>query len=145
MIHLNDMKIALNRKGNEVATGLSVDVCFGGFDLSGNPYKPSPERDYIRFDLIPNDIERRGLANGGSEVMRNGIYQASINIARATNKNPSMQLSKVIDSVRANFNQGLTLSHNAQSCTVYRTDIEVDLSSETHLANPVSVYFNCIF
>ena len=145
MINLNNMTIALNRKGSEVATGLSVDVCFGGFDLSGNPYKPSPDKDYIRFDLIPNDIERRGLANGESEVMLNGIYQATINIARATSKNPLMQLSKVIDLVRTEFNQGLNLSHNAQSCTIYRSDVEVDLSNETHLAKPVSVYFNCIF
>lgn len=144
MINSKNMLKALNKKGNEVATALSIDVCFAGRTLTGDIYNPEPDVNYLKFDLIPNEIERRTLTNGEDEVMRNGIYQAMVFVGKTGKANPEMESAGIVDDIRQRFNQGLELSEGGQSCEVVRSEPSPPLPNDTHHTVAVSVYFNVI-
>lgn len=144
MINFKDVLIAMNVKGNEVATGLGIDVCFAGRTLAGAIYEPDPKKNYIKFDLMPNDIERRSLKDGEAEVMRNGIYQATVFVGKSGDKNPDMESMTITQTIREQFSQGLKLASGSQSCVVFKSDLSPPLPNDTHHAVAVSVYFDCI-
>ncbi|CAH9015440.1 conserved hypothetical protein [Vibrio phage 137E35-1] len=144
MIDFEKVLIALNVKGNEIATGLGIDVCFDGITLAGEIYEPEPQANYINFVLVPNDVDRRGLANGEAEVMQAAIYQATIHVGKDGKANPNMEALKLSNSVRGGFSQGLKLVSGGQTCKVTRADRPVSVPNETHKAYAVGIYFDCI-
>lgn len=144
MINFKNMLIAMNVKANDIANGLGVDICFEGRTLAGDIYTPDPATNYIDVYLMPNDIERRSLQDGEAEVMRSGIYQATVYVGKSGNKNPSMEALTISDTIRSDFTQGLKLTKDGQSCTVFNSDLSPQLPNDTHYARAVSVYFDCI-
>lgn len=144
MINFTNVLIAMNVKGNAVATGLNVDVCFAGRTLNGKIYEPDPAKNYIRFDLIPNEVERRSLADGEAEVMQSGIYQVTVYVGKSGDSNPDIESMKITDTVRGDFAQGLKLSKDNQTCKIVNASQPVKIPNETHHTAVVSVYFDCI-
>ncbi|AUR90855.1 hypothetical protein NVP1151O_14 [Vibrio phage 1.151.O._10N.222.46.B1] len=144
MIDFEKVMIALNVKGNEIAAGLGVDVCFEGITLDGEIYEPAPQTNYIDLVLMNNDVVRRGLANGEAEVMRGAIYQATVHTGKDGKANPSMEALRLANGVRGGFGQGLKLIAGGQACTITNTDRPVSVPNPTHKAYAVSIYFDCI-
>lgn len=144
MINFKNVLIAMNVKGNAVATGLNIDVCFAGRTLDGDIYNPDPTKNYIRFDLMPNEVERRSLADGEAEVMRSGIYQTTVYVGKSGNSNPDIESMTITDTVRGDFAQGLKLTKDDQTCKVTSASQPVKIPNKTHHAAVVSVYFDCI-
>lgn len=144
MINFLNMLIALNKKGAAVGAALNIDVCYAGRTLLGEIYNPEPDVNYIKFDLIPNEVERETLANGRAEVMRNGIYQATVYVGKSGKANPDIESAGIVDGIRQEFIQGLKLTEGGQSCEVFKTEPSPPLPNETHHTVAVSVYFNCI-
>lgn len=144
MISTRNLLIALNVKGNEIATALKLTPCFAGRTLDGDVFKRNPNINYIRFDLLNNDIDRRTLADNEAETMLGGIYQISVYVSKVGKKNPDMEAQGFIDSIRGLFQQGEKLVSGGQSARIYRTDVSPQLSNDTHIYYAASVYFEVI-
>lgn len=144
MINKKPMLIALNKKANEVSTALVIDACYAGRDLSGKTYEPSPDTDFIRWDLIPNDIQRRSVKGNETDFMQNGIYQCSVFVGKSSGSNPILKAPEVMDAVQLSFAQNLELEHGGQTCRITRCSYDVSLSNETHEYEVLSIYFDCL-
>jgi hypothetical protein len=145
MISTKSLLIALNVKGKEVATTVGLtEQCFAGRTLDGDLFERDPNKNYIRFDLLNNDIDRRNLSDNEAETMLGGIYQVSVYVSKIGKKIPDIEAQGLIDSIRPLFQQGMKLESGGQSVRIYRTDVSPQLSNDTHIYYAVSVYFEVI-
>lgn len=144
MINYKNMLIALNKKGADIGASIGIDVCFAGRTADGEIYEPNPDVSYIKFNLIPNDVERRNLADGEAEVMLSGIYQASVFVGKTGKSNPDIESAGVIDQIKPLLPQGTKLEQGGQSCTITNSFPSPPLPDATHHLVALSVYFNCI-
>lgn len=144
MINKKPMLIALNIKANEVSTSLGIDACYMGRDSTGKTYEPSPNTDYIRWDLIPNDIQRRSVKGNETDFMQNGIYQCTVFIGKSSGSNPVIKAPEIMDAVQLAFSQNLALEYDNQTCRINRCSYDVSLSNETHDYEVLSIYFDCL-
>ena len=139
MISLKDTLISLKVKSRSVAGDLGITACYAGRDENGAIFDDSVVENYLRFDLINNEIDRRNLANDDSDVMLNAIWQIGVFVPKVS-MNPSGELLGLVDSVRGAFNQGLVL--NAVQIT--RSDVSPLMDNDTHFYYAISVYFNVL-
>lgn len=145
MISTKNLLIALNKKGKEAATYAELSSqCFAGRTLEGDVFEREPSANYVRFDLLSNDIERRSLADNEAETMLGGIYQISVYVSKVGKKIPDIEAQGFVDSIRNSFSQGMKLESGGQSVRIYRTDVSPQLSNDTHIYYAVSVYFEVI-
>ena len=144
MINSKPMLIALNIKADEVSTSLGIDACYMGRDSTGKTYEPSPDTDYIRWDLIPNDIQRRSVKGNETDFMQNGIYQCTVFIGKSSGSNPIIKAPEITDAVQAAFTQNLKLEYDNQTCRITRCSPDVALANETHEYKVLSIYFDCL-
>lgn len=145
MISTRNLLIALNAKGKEVATSAGLTKqCFSGRTLAGDVFEREPSKNYVRFDLLNNDIDRRTIADNEAETMLGGIYQISVYVAKVGRKIPDIEAQGLVDSIRGAFPQGMKLENSDQSVRIYRTDVSPRLSNDTHIYCAVSVYVEVI-
>lgn len=144
MISAKKVLAALNTKAVDVATTIDIDYALAGRELDGEYYTTKPDTNYIDFYLITNEIDRRNLANNQDEVMLSSIYQVDVFAGKSKGGSPDMVAIDLVDQVRAEFPDGLTLTNDGQDVEIYRTNISPRLDNDTHVYYAVSVYFNVI-
>jgi hypothetical protein len=143
MINMKNVLTALRIKGRDAALSMGLQACYGGRDANGDIFDDTVNESYIRFDLMTNEIDRRGIADNESEVMLNSIYQVKVCASKSL-KYPDIELLGMIDLARAEFMQGEIIAHNGTSLEMIRSDPSPIMSNDTHFYVAISVYFNTI-